>query len=177
MLRGTGIIPKYAITTNGTLIDDEMIQTFIRYRIQPDISIDGGKFIQDKNRPLNSGYSSYEMVAKNVKKLRRYYNRLVAKITLIHEDVSKLKQSVNDLWDMGFTDVVYIFALTSDKELAIKQDIDILRKELFDLADITYQNIISGSPGRVINFIDMGYRLHNNIVRNECSFSTHLQSI
>ena len=171
LLKGAGIIPKYAITTNGTLIDDEMIQTFIKYRIQPDISIDGGKLIQDKNRPLNSGCSSYEIVAKNVKKLRRYYNRLVAKITLIHEDVSKLRQSVNDLWDMGFTDVVYIFALTGDKELAIKkEDIDILRKELFDLADITYQNIISGSPGRVINFIDMGYRLHNNIVRNECSF-------
>lgn len=171
LLKGTGIVPKYAITTNGTLIDDELIQIFIKYRIQPDISIDGGKLIQDKNRPLNSGHSSYEIIAENVKKLRRYYNRLVAKITLIHEDVSELGQSVNDLWNMGFTDVVYIFALTSDEKLTIKkQDVDVLRKELIDLADITYQNIITGAPGRVINFIDIGYRLHNNIVRNECSF-------
>lgn len=84
---------------------------------------------------------------KKCQKLRQYYDRLVAKITLIHEDVSELRQSVSDLWDMGFTDVVYIFALTGEKNLAIKkQDINILRKELFDLADITYQNVVTGNP-------------------------------
>lgn len=90
---------------------------------------------------------------------------------MIHEDVDKLKQSVCDLWDAGFTDVVYIFALTNDEKMTIAyQDITELRKQLFDLADLMYENLIYGRPGRIINFIDIGYRLHNNFVKNECSF-------
>lgn len=171
LLKDTGIIPTYAITTNGTLVNDDLIRTFLKFKMQPDISIDGGKFIQDKNRPLKMGFGSYDKVSENAKKLRCYYDRLVAKITLIHEDTDKLKESVCDLWDAGFTDVVYIFALTNDKKLAIThQDIDILRKQLYDLAELMYENLICGRPGRLINFVDIGYRLHNNFVKNECSF-------
>ena len=171
LLKGTGVIPTYSITTNGTLINDKLIQTFLKYKMQPDISIDGGKYIQDKNRPLSTGYGSFENIIENVKNLRHYYDRLVAKITLIHEDVDKLQKSVCDLWDAGFTDVAYIFALTNDKNMTIThQDIAVLRKQLFDLADLMYENLICGKPERVINFIDIGYRLHNNLVKNECSF-------
>lgn len=171
LLEGTGVIPTYAITTNGTLINDELIQIFLKYRMQPDISVDGGMYVQNKNRPLRTGNGSYNMVVESAKKLRNYYDRLVAKITLIHEDVDKLKQSVCDLWDAGFTDVVYIFALTNDEKMTIAyQDITELRKQLFDLADLMYENLIYGRPGRIINFIDIGYRLHNNFVKNECSF-------
>lgn len=139
LLEGTGVIPTYAITTNGTLINDELIQIFLKYRMQPDISVDGGMYVQNKNRPLRTGNGSYNMVVESAKKLRNYYDRLVAKITLIHEDVDKLKQSVCDLWDAGFTDVVYIFALTNDEKMTIAyQDITELRKQLFDLADLMY---------------------------------------
>lgn len=171
LLKGTGVLPKYAITTNGTLIDDELIQLFLKYKIQPDISIDGGEFIQNKNRPLRRGIRSYNKVEESVEKLKHYYNRLVAKITLIHEDVDKLEKSVLDLWEMGFTDIFYIFALTNDENMTItKSDIVELRKQLFSLAENTYDNLLNGRAERVINFIDIGYRLHNNIVKNECAF-------
>lgn len=105
LLEGTGVIPTYAITTNGTLINDELIQIFLKYRMQPDISVDGGMYVQNKNRPLRTGNGSYNMVVESAKKLRNYYDRLVAKITLIHEDVDKLKQEERELSVLQMRDV------------------------------------------------------------------------
>lgn len=100
---------QYIITTNGTIFNDEIIELFMKNDVQFAISIDGGQAIQDRNRPYASGKGSFEIIKKNVAKLRKYYDKISARMTLTHDDVPYLKQAVMDLWDIGFTDVVYEF--------------------------------------------------------------------
>lgn len=160
----------FSLTSNGTLIDEDILEYISRYGIQVDISIDGGKFIQNKNRKMLGQAKSFGMISDNVIMLRKHYRRLVAKVTLIQEDVKNLEKSVKDLWEIGFTDILYNFVLSEDPYLSINEDnLDELKKEIFKIADLTYKNIVNNREGKLINLMDIGYRIHNNDVRNECS--------
>ena len=47
-----GKVADFSITTNGTLLTDEVIDFFQKYRFGITVSIDGPKDIQDKRRLL-----------------------------------------------------------------------------------------------------------------------------
>lgn len=144
LLKDYAIQVQYIITTNGTIFNDDIIKLFVENDIRFTISIDGGQAIQDRNRPYTSGKGSFEVIKKNVAKLRKYYDKLSARMTLTHADVTYLKQAVMDLWDIGFTDVVYEFVTIADENLSImKEDIECLRKQVRELNHITYKNIVN----------------------------------
>lgn len=144
LLKEYDIQVQYIITTNGTIFNDDIIKLFVDNDIRFTISIDGGQAIQDRNRPYTSGKGSFEVIKTNVAKLRKYYNKLSARMTLTHEDVPYLKQAVMDLWDIGFTDVVYEFVTIEDEKLSImKQDVECLRKQVQELNQITYKNMVN----------------------------------
>jgi len=69
--QGEMIKPIYAITTNLTLLNKEMIEMFKKNDFKVGVSIDGPKEINDKFRIYKGGQGSF----KNVK---RNYSRLVA---------------------------------------------------------------------------------------------------
>ena len=61
---------KYSITTNGTLLNDKIINYFKENKFSVVFSFDGPKEIQDKNRPCNdSKKSSYNMAVEHLPKL------------------------------------------------------------------------------------------------------------
>ena len=173
LLKDYDIQVQYIITTNGTIFNDDIIKLFVENDIRFTISIDGGQAIQDRNRPYASGKGSFEVVKKNVAKLRRYYDKLSARMTLTHEDVPYLKQAVMDLWDIGFTDVVYEFVTIADENLSImKQDVECLRKQIQELNQITYENIVNKKRQFFTNTIKYAGFIHSNKVKNECSFQS-----
>jgi uncharacterized protein len=63
-------IPAFAITTNGTLIDQEVIEFFRSHRFSVTISLDGPPHINDKQRQFPSGRGTYDIVKKNIDLLR-----------------------------------------------------------------------------------------------------------
>lgn len=65
---------KYNLTTNLTLLSDEMITYFTDKKFQIMISIDGPQEIQDKYRRFANGEGSFFTVAKNAKKLKETDN-------------------------------------------------------------------------------------------------------
>ena len=165
-----GIKVGFSLTTNGTLLDEKTIRYFLKYKVQPDISIDGGKSIQKKNRALVNGDDSFSIISNNIIKLKKHYNRLVAKVTLIHEDVQNFATSVDELWELGFTDVFYTCVLSEDVNLSIQEtDLKLLSSQLAKIANMSYENIINHRNGILINLIDIGYKVHNNITKNKCS--------
>lgn len=164
---------QYIITTNGTVFSDDVIELFVKNDVRFTISIDGGQVIQDKNRPYVSGKGSFEIIKKNVAKLRNYFDKISARMTLIHEDVPYLKQAVMDLWDIGFTDVVYEFVTIADENLSImKQDVECLRKQIQELNEITYENIVNKKRQFFTNTLKYAGFVHSNKVKNECSFQS-----
>lgn len=59
---------KYGITTNGTLLDDDMINLIKENEFTVAYSIDGGKLVQNLNRITADGKETFDIVEKNAKK-------------------------------------------------------------------------------------------------------------
>ena len=60
----------FAITTNGTLLTDEIIDFFADEDVHLLISLDGPKEIHDKSRVFSDGRGSFDTVMKNVNRLK-----------------------------------------------------------------------------------------------------------
>lgn len=60
----------YMITTNGTLINDEIIEFFKKYKVSVSVSLDGSQRIQQYNRPMNNGEDSYKYIERNIPLLK-----------------------------------------------------------------------------------------------------------
>lgn len=72
----------FSLTTNGTLLDEAVSKFLIRNNISIDVSLDGPKFIHDKNRVTVSGKGSYDLIIKNLKRIKRIAaNYFYSKIT------------------------------------------------------------------------------------------------
>jgi uncharacterized protein len=63
-------IPSFAITTNGTLINQEVIEFFKKHNFSVTISLDGPRHINDKQRKFPSGKGTYYIIKKKIDRLR-----------------------------------------------------------------------------------------------------------
>ncbi|MEA1993719.1 MAG: radical SAM protein [Euryarchaeota archaeon] len=61
--------PFFTITTNGTLLNDEIVDFIIENKINLIVSIDGSKEEHNRKRILSNGNGSFDIVMKNVKKV------------------------------------------------------------------------------------------------------------
>ncbi len=84
VFRGHKII--YSITTNGTLLTDEIIDFLVKNQVYLTVSLDGPKDIHDKNRKFANGIGSYDMVTRNLERLK-------------HKCEDKMKCAVNMVVD------------------------------------------------------------------------------
>lgn len=75
----------FSISTNGSLLNDEII-TFLREEdIGVFISFDGPPEYQNRQRPFTNGAGSYDKVFENIQKLRTSIPRFAARATLWHD--------------------------------------------------------------------------------------------
>lgn len=60
----------FSIQTNGTLLNEEVLDFFMKYNVNIGISVDGTKEFHDKNRVYGDGRGSNEIIVENIKKLQ-----------------------------------------------------------------------------------------------------------
>ncbi|MFZ3171139.1 MAG: nif11-like peptide radical SAM maturase [Carboxydocellales bacterium] len=60
---------KFHLTTNATLLNDEIISFLKEHNVNAMISLDGPKEIQDRQRPFVNGKGSYDVIVPKIKKL------------------------------------------------------------------------------------------------------------
>lgn len=72
---------EYSITTNGTLLNNEIIEFFIREKFQMTLSIDGPKEIHDKNRHFQSGRGSFDVIVQKLTKLEQTFPKFFENVT------------------------------------------------------------------------------------------------
>jgi uncharacterized protein len=106
----TGISFKYRISTNLTLLPEGILDLFARHNFIVSVSIDGGREVQDANRPAKGGQGSYDRVMRNVRKVRAASDDIimVARMT-VAQDKPALLENVLELWKLNIFDYFQIY--------------------------------------------------------------------
>lgn len=62
----------FPMTTNGTLLTDEVIKFIVKHKFSLMISLDGDKESHDINRRFRTGGGSFDVIINNLKSLKKY---------------------------------------------------------------------------------------------------------
>lgn len=97
----SGISISFSTTSNGTLLNDEMI-SFIKEEIDDfTISMDGKESTQNYSRPFADGKPSFEIVDKNIRKVLQIKPDVRIRMTYNHKTVRDLFENVKYFVDLG----------------------------------------------------------------------------
>ncbi len=106
----------FVMTTNATMLNDEIIDWLNAHRFGLSVSMDGPKAVHDKNRITVGGQGTYHVVRrKALRLLERYDSRPIgARVTLTHGTTE-----VENIWDhlfndMGFSEVGFAPVTSGD---------------------------------------------------------------
>lgn len=94
---------NYSITTNGTILNDDIFRLFCEYDFNIIISIDGNEDMQVANRFKN--YKMYKTLLKNVCELSKYFN-LNARMTICDNNIDLLAE-IKHLFSIGFNTISF----------------------------------------------------------------------
>ena len=144
------------ISTNGTILNDELVQLIKENDIGLQISVDGDKEIHDANRPAANGMSSYDMLSKNVKTLLKEVDPagLIPRAT-VAKGVTDVPRIVNHMLDdMHFKCVALTPALGSYEETSYRQeDLDEYFKRYDELAETFLEKLRNGEEYNIYPFV------------------------
>lgn len=129
---------RFTLTTNGVLLNDEIMDYVNEHMSNVVLSIDGRKEVNDKMRYTISGGGTYDIIVEKFKRLvekrkgKSYYLR--GTFTSNNLDFSK---DVIHMADLGFysTSVEPVVAKPSDAYAITEEHIDVLKQEYEKLAD------------------------------------------
>lgn len=99
---------NYAMTTNGSLYGTPAAQALIkRYRdlLSISITIDGPEWVHDLVRVSKAGRGTYKSVVKNVPLWLEQYPNASTKVTISHENLPFLAESILHLMHLGIREV------------------------------------------------------------------------
>ncbi len=124
----------YSLTTNATLLTDEIIDFLSDNAVGVTVSMDGPAELQDKRRVYKSGKGSYAIIEPRLRALiARHRTRAVtARVTLTNgvTDVMRIYRHLKD--DLGFHEVGFAPVTSSGEELEYSLDGDAMTGVLAD---------------------------------------------
>lgn len=103
----------FSITTNGYLITDKVIDFFLENNFTVTLSFDGHREIQNHNRPLRGGYPTFDVVARNAKKMLERGVKVSVRATILPEQLDRYYEIYRFFVDFGFRSVHLEPATTS----------------------------------------------------------------
>jgi uncharacterized protein len=135
----------FSLTTNATLLTEELVDWFSAHRLGITISMDGPKALHDRNRKTVGGRGTYDVVAKKARMLlERHKTRPVgARVTLTQgvTDVVAIHRHLKDeigFFEVGFAPVtagdIAAFNLTEIELAAVFEGMKALGRDYRDQA-------------------------------------------
>ena len=70
----------FTMTTNGTLMTEDVIEFLVKYEFNLMISLDGDKKSHDINRRFKTGKGSFDIILENVSRLKAYNEEYYSKV-------------------------------------------------------------------------------------------------
>ncbi len=97
---------SFSITTNGTLLDSDIVKFLHQHRVSVAVSMDGPPHIHDRNRPDENGKGTYaEIVARLEILLKDSPVPVAARVTLEPDQWNEIVEVFDHLVGLGFHEV------------------------------------------------------------------------
>ena len=140
---------RFTLTTNGVLIDDDVIDFANRECANVVLSLDGRKEIHDRFRVDYAGKGSWETIVPKFQKMvearngREYYMRG----TFTHANPDFLND-IKTMLDLGFTELSMepVVCAPGDPSELTENDMPIVMKQYEELADLMIERRKAGKP-------------------------------
>lgn len=130
---------RFTLTTNGVLLNDDIMEFANREMANVVLSIDGRKEVNDLMRPTRNGKGSYDLILPKFQKLAdsRGQNNYYVRGTFTHHNLD-FAEDVLHLADLGFKQISVepVVALPEDEYAITEADIPVICEEYDKLAKI-----------------------------------------
>jgi uncharacterized protein len=156
-----------SLTTNATLLREEIIDWIVEHDVGVTVSMDGGREQQDQFRVFKNGMGSYDVVLPNIQMLlERHRKRPVgARVTLTKQnlDVESIYRHLRD--ELGFWEVGFAPVTTSwQRDYAIQEDgFEAMLGQFQRLAQEWLQYALSGRHHGFSNVRDTIEEIHKGM--------------
>ena len=130
---------QYGITTNGTLLNEEIAEYISKKFADISISIDGIKNVHNRNRLFRDGNGSYDKILNNINESGFDKKNIRIRMTLTAFGANYFYDSVQELYKLGFRYIVPAIAV-NDIDWTQKK-FDQLFENLKRIADSEYSNL------------------------------------
>ena len=140
---------RFTLTTNGVLIDDDVIEFANREMSNVVLSLDGRKEVHDRYRVDYAGHGSWEKIVPKFQKLvearngKNYYMRG----TFTHANPDFVAD-IQQMLDLGFTELSMepVVCAPDDPSALTKEDLEIVKNEYEKLAALMLHRDEEGRP-------------------------------
>ena len=141
---------RFTLTTNGMLIDDDVIDFCNREMSNVVLSLDGRKEVHDRYRVDYAGHGSWEKIVPKFQELvasrpkdKTYYMRG----TFTHANPDFLKD-IQVMLDLGFTELSMepVVCAPGDPAELTPQDLEIVKEQYEKLAELMIERRKAGKP-------------------------------
>ncbi|MCI8494725.1 MAG: thioether cross-link-forming SCIFF peptide maturase [Lachnospiraceae bacterium] len=143
---------RFTLTTNGVLLDEDVMEFANREMANVVLSIDGRKEVHDKMRPFRKGAGSYDLVVPKFQKLAESRNqeRYYVRGTFTHHNLD-FAQDVLHLADLGFQQIsVEPVVAPPEEDYALREE-DL--SQLFEEYDMLAAQMVKRTKeGKGFNF-------------------------
>ncbi|PVX24173.1 MAG: hypothetical protein CW691_08420 [Candidatus Bathyarchaeum sp.] len=116
---------SFNITTNGTILNQDIMDFLVKNDFGIIISLDGPKEVNDKQRVFPNGSGTYELVANNLEKFVKRYPKMRHKITIrgtITIKTKDISKSLYHLKKLGFSIMSLETVMTQNTEFEINDE-------------------------------------------------------
>ena len=140
---------RFTLTTNGVLVDDDVIDFANREMSNVVLSLDGRKEVHDRYRVDYAGNGSWEKIVPKFQKFvearggKNYYMRG----TFTHQNPDFL-EDIKVMLDLGFNELSMepVVCAEGDESELTREDMEIVKKQYEELAELMLQKDKEGKP-------------------------------
>lgn len=157
---------NFALTTNGTLLNDRNIAFFEEHNVGITVSLDGVQEVQDRYRRFRDGSPTYRVILPRVRRLLEKARKrpVVARVTLV-KTPGDLSARLDHLLGLGFVEAGFSPVTTGHPDFQLNNgQMDFLLDGFRRLSERFLKAVTEGKFFGFSNLIDLLVSLHQGEV-------------
>ena len=147
---------RFTLTTNGVLIDDEVIDFCNREMSNVVLSLDGRKEVHDRFRKDYAGNGSWKKIVPKFQKFveKRGGERYYIRGTFTHKNPD-FTEDIKEMLSLGFTELSMepVVCDKNDENALTEEDLPIIKREYEKLAELMLERKKQGKPFTFYHYI------------------------